>query len=55
MVGRALGDETRSLRQLAADHETPRGINERIRTTWFGTAGSDALKEALDALLSGLG
>jgi hypothetical protein len=32
-VGRSLSDETRSLPQLAADHETPNGNNERIRTT----------------------
>lgn len=53
-VGRALGDKTRSLHQLAADHETPKGINERLRTTWFDTANSDALGKALDALLSDL-
>ncbi|GAA1291755.1 hypothetical protein GCM10009579_66060 [Streptomyces javensis] len=49
-----MGDETRSLHQLAADHATPNGINERIRTTWFDTANSDALGKALDALLSDL-
>ncbi|MCE0445366.1 hypothetical protein LT493_11120 [Streptomyces tricolor] len=27
-----LGDDSRSLHQLAGDHETPNGINERIRT-----------------------
>jgi pyrroline-5-carboxylate reductase len=53
-VGRALSDETRSLRQLAADHETPNGINERIRTTWFDSANSEALTRALDALLGDL-
>lgn len=53
-VGRSLGDETRSLHQLAADYETPKGINERIRTTWFDTTNSDALEKALDALLSDL-
>ncbi|MGW2372236.1 NAD(P)-binding domain-containing protein [Kitasatospora sp. NPDC001683] len=50
-VERALGDDTRSLRQLARDHETPGGLNERIRTTWFDAANSEALTEALDALL----
>lgn len=54
-VGRALGDDTRSLHQLADDHETPDGINERIRTTWFDAANSEALTKALDALLSDLG
>ena len=53
-VGRALGDETRSLSQLAADHETPNGNNERIRTTWFNQANSEALKKALDGLLAAL-
>ncbi|QIK10635.1 NAD(P)-binding domain-containing protein [Streptomyces sp. ID38640] len=53
-VGRALSDETRSLHQLAADHETPNGNNERIRTTWFDPANSEALTSALDALLADL-
>ncbi|MFG2847054.1 NAD(P)-binding domain-containing protein [Kitasatospora sp. NPDC048296] len=53
-VGRALGDDTRTLHQLAQDHETPGGLNERIRTTWFDTASSEALTKALDALLSDL-
>ncbi|MGW6057496.1 NAD(P)-binding domain-containing protein [Streptomyces sp. NPDC055189] len=53
-VGRALSDETRSLNQLAADHETPKGNNERIRTTWFTPANSQALQEALDGLLAEL-
>ncbi|WP_306319489.1 MULTISPECIES: hypothetical protein [unclassified Streptomyces] len=54
-VGRALGDETRSLDRLAADHETPKGNNERIRTTWFTQANAAALGEALDGLLDDLG
>lgn len=54
-VGRALGDRTRSLGQLAADHETPHGNNERIRTTWFDEANSRALSGALDGLLADLG
>ncbi|MFF1696248.1 NAD(P)-binding domain-containing protein [Streptomyces sp. NPDC058257] len=53
-VGRALSDETRSLHQLAANHETPNGNNERIRTTWFGPANSEALNKALDGLLADL-
>ncbi|MEV6235874.1 NAD(P)-binding domain-containing protein [Lentzea sp. NPDC051838] len=51
-VGRSLGDETRTLAQLAADHETAGGSNERIRTTWFDEANSDALRGALDGLLT---
>ncbi|MFC7304590.1 NAD(P)-binding domain-containing protein [Streptomyces monticola] len=53
-VGRALSDGTRSLQQLAADHETPNGNNERIRTTWFDAANSEALGKALDGLLDHL-
>ncbi|MFD9902895.1 NAD(P)-binding domain-containing protein [Streptomyces sp. NPDC059063] len=53
-VGRSLSDETRSLQQLAADHETPKGNNERIRTTWFAPENSAALGKALDDLLADL-
>ncbi|MFJ8949372.1 NAD(P)-binding domain-containing protein [Streptomyces sp. NPDC102381] len=54
-VGRSLGDGTRSLDRLAADHETPNGNNERIRTTWFDPANGEALTQALDELLADLG
>ncbi|MDQ0390130.1 pyrroline-5-carboxylate reductase [Streptomyces sp. DSM 42143] len=53
-VGRSLSDETRPLHRLAADHETPNGNNERIRTAWFGPANAAALVEALDGLLADL-
>ncbi|MEV0576089.1 MULTISPECIES: NAD(P)-binding domain-containing protein [unclassified Streptomyces] len=53
-VGRTLSDDTRSLRQLAADHETPGGNNERVRTTWFGPANAEALGSTLDGLLADL-
>ncbi|MFI1202776.1 NAD(P)-binding domain-containing protein [Streptomyces sp. NPDC020883] len=53
-VGRSLDDKTRPLHQLAADHETPKGNNERIRTTWFDPANAAALKKALDGLLADL-
>lgn len=53
-VGRSLGDESRSLRRLAADHETPNGNNERIRTTWFHQDNAQALTKALDDLLADL-
>lgn len=53
-VGRSLSNEIRPLHQLAADHETPKGNNERIRTTWFDPANAAALKEALDGLLTDL-
>ncbi|MFC0598242.1 NAD(P)-binding domain-containing protein [Streptomyces palmae] len=53
-VGRSLSDETRPLHRLAADHETPRGNNERVRTTWFDPANAAALAKALDGLLTDL-
>jgi len=53
-VGRSLGDETRTLHRLAAEHETPGGSNERVRTTWFDEANTDALGAALDGLLAEL-
>ncbi|MFG3258721.1 NAD(P)-binding domain-containing protein [Streptomyces sp. NPDC048172] len=53
-VGRALSDESRSLHQLAADHETPKGNNERIRTTWFTETNAEDLHKALDGLLDDL-
>ncbi|MET8543427.1 NAD(P)-binding domain-containing protein [Kitasatospora sp. NPDC004799] len=53
-VGRSLGDGTRSLERLAADHETPGGSNERIRTTWYDRANSQALRTALDGLVTDL-
>ncbi|WP_399888212.1 NAD(P)-binding domain-containing protein [Streptomyces sp. BBFR51] len=53
-IGRTLGDESRSLQQLAADHETPKGNNERIRTTWFDHANAAALGSTLDDLLTDL-
>lgn len=53
-VGRSLSDETRSLSRLAAEHESPQGNNERIRTTWFDPASAEALGKALDGLLADL-
>jgi pyrroline-5-carboxylate reductase len=52
-VGRSLADETRTIHRLAADHETPGGNNERIRTTWFAPS-SPSLSAALDGLLADL-
>lgn len=51
-AGGLLNDPSRSLTQLVGDHETPKGMNERIRETWFDAANSDALGAALDALLA---
>ncbi|MEV7500305.1 NAD(P)-binding domain-containing protein [Streptomyces sp. NPDC093018] len=53
-VGRALGDESRSLERLAADHETPGGSNERVRSGWFDRANREALTATLDQLLAHL-
>ncbi|WP_329236991.1 NAD(P)-binding domain-containing protein [Streptomyces sp. NBC_01460] len=53
-VGRTLSDQTRSFQQLAADHETPNGNNERIRTSWFDSANSESFNKALDDLLGHL-
>ncbi|KOT74355.1 aromatic ring-opening dioxygenase LigA [Streptomyces rimosus subsp. pseudoverticillatus] len=53
-VGRSLGDGSRPLPRLVADHETPNGSNERIRTTWFDEKNAGALREALDGLLAHL-
>ncbi|MFC9975728.1 NAD(P)-binding domain-containing protein [Spirillospora sp. NPDC127200] len=53
-VGRSLDDRSRSLHRLAADHETPRGNNEHVRTAWFTPANSEALTRTLDDLLARL-
>ncbi|MEU6249502.1 NAD(P)-binding domain-containing protein [Glycomyces sp. NPDC047010] len=53
-LGRSLADPDRSLDRLAADHETPGGSNERIRTAWFDAANSAALTAALTDLLDRL-
>ncbi|AQZ69549.1 pyrroline-5-carboxylate reductase [[Actinomadura] parvosata subsp. kistnae] len=53
-VGRSLSDETRPLHRLAGDHETPGGLNERVRTTWFDDTNAAALRSVLDALLADL-
>ncbi|MDP5314461.1 NAD(P)-binding domain-containing protein [Streptomyces poriferorum] len=53
-MGSALGDGSRSLQRLAADHETSGGNNERIRTTWFDRANTATLESALDGLLTDL-
>jgi pyrroline-5-carboxylate reductase len=53
-VGRSLGDETRTLQRHAAEHETPGRDNDRIRTTCFDTANTEALGGPLDGLLADL-
>lgn len=52
-VGRSLGD-VRGLDRLAADHETPGGNNERVRTGWFTAGNAAALGATLDGLLKAL-
>lgn len=51
-IGRSLEDQSASLAALAAGHETPGGINERIRTTWFDARNVERLTGALDELLA---
>jgi pyrroline-5-carboxylate reductase len=53
-VGGGLSDASRSLSDLATDHETPGGLNEQLRVTWFDAANATALDAALDAALDGL-
>jgi pyrroline-5-carboxylate reductase len=52
-VGLSLGDG-RSLAQLTADHETPGGSNEHVRTTWLDGANLSALDDTLDERLRDL-
>ncbi|KUL47485.1 MULTISPECIES: NAD(P)-binding domain-containing protein [Streptomyces] len=49
----ALTDASKTLPRIAAGHETPGGINERIRTTWY-EPHREPLERALDALLADL-
>ena len=53
-VNRSLGDESKPLQAIAAEHETPGGSNERVRTTWFDAANVAGLDAALDGLLEHL-
>jgi pyrroline-5-carboxylate reductase len=53
-LSRATGDGSRTLQRLAADHETPGGNNEHVRTTWFTPENAGRLERALDALLARL-
>ncbi|MQM24010.1 NAD(P)-binding domain-containing protein [Glycomyces albidus] len=53
-VGLALGDESRSLDRLAADHETPGGNNEQVRTAWLDEENRLALHRVLDERLDRL-
>ena len=49
-VGGGLSDASRALSDLVTDHETPGGLNEQLRTTWFDGANATALDAALDGL-----
>ncbi|MFM9370656.1 NAD(P)-binding domain-containing protein [Streptomyces sp. Da 82-17] len=53
-VGRSLEDPSHSFEQLGGEHESPKGNNERVRTTWFDAANSAALTRTLDELLADL-
>lgn len=53
-VGAALADDSRSLPELAADHETPGGNNEKIRKGWLDSANLEALHAVLDERLTDL-
>lgn len=46
-----LGDSAASIATLAAGHETPGGLNEQFRETWFEPA-APAIRTALDGLLN---
>lgn len=48
-VGRGLGDGT--LAELAANHETPGGLNEQLRLAWFNDGTASNLEDSLDRLL----
>jgi pyrroline-5-carboxylate reductase len=49
-VSDGLADRSRPLAELARDHETPGGLNEQLRRTWFDDANVAGLRRALDAL-----
>ena len=49
-VGGGLSDPGRTLSDLVTDHETPGGLNEQLRKTWFDPANAGALEAALDGL-----
>ena len=53
-IGRSLDDRSRSLTDLAVNHETPGGSNERVRTAWFTEDNVAALRGTLDSLLADL-
>ena len=49
-VGTALEDRTTPLSDLVGAHETPAGLNEQVRRTWFDPQ-SAGLEAALDGVL----
>ena len=38
------------MEQVVSDHETPGGLNEQLRTTFFEETGTASLQKALDEL-----
>ncbi len=53
-VGLAVGGSALPLAELAAEVETPGGLNHRVRTTWFDGDNDAALGRTLDELLRDL-
>lgn len=49
-VGTALDDHDTTLSDLVGDHETPAGLNEQVRRTWFDPNRAE-LEAALDEVL----
>lgn len=50
-VNGSVAHEQRSLSDLARAHETPGGLNERLRTTWLDPHATTVLRDALDDIL----
>jgi pyrroline-5-carboxylate reductase len=54
-IDAALADEATSLSDLGKSHETPGGINEQLRASWFDKQNRTALGKALDDILERVG
>lgn len=51
-LGPAIVDAERSIDEVVTDHETPGGLNQQLRTTFFDDARTAELRAGLDALLA---
>lgn len=49
-VAGGLADQARTLPELAIAHETPGGINEQLRRSWFTESNSAAFTQALEEI-----